>query len=213
MMLGQGGPGKVFVAARPVDLRKGIDGLAVQEMFRLDPFCGAVFVFRATRADRIRLLVWVQTGWCWVTSGRRQVRLVFTSKNGDFVVRFGPWIPAHEDTFLKARLAAVEAALVEVREASRRLEDVLRALQRAQFGKSSEKLSPDQFNLPPEDAELAQGVLEAAQEKAETALQRVRGDTPRNRALQCCDVVAARRQVHSPTMKSELASQGVLNIF
>ena len=64
MMLGQGGPVKVFVATRPVDFRKGIDGLAlaVQEMFGLDPFCGAVFVFRAKRADRIKLLVWDQTG-------------------------------------------------------------------------------------------------------------------------------------------------------
>ena len=37
MMLGQGGPVKVFVATRPVDFRKGIDGLAlaVQEMFGL----------------------------------------------------------------------------------------------------------------------------------------------------------------------------------
>ncbi|MBW7057387.1 IS66 family insertion sequence element accessory protein TnpB, partial [Paracoccus bogoriensis] len=48
----------------PVDLRKGIDGLAlaVQEMVGLDPFCGAVFVSRAKRADRIKLLVWGQTG-------------------------------------------------------------------------------------------------------------------------------------------------------
>ena len=70
MMLGQGGPVKVFVATRPVDFRKGIDGLAlaVQEMFGLDPFCGAVFVFRAKRADRIKLLVWDQTAWCWFTS-------------------------------------------------------------------------------------------------------------------------------------------------
>ena len=63
-MLGQGGPVKVYVATRPVDFRKGIDGLAlaVQEMFGLDPFCGAVFVFRAKRADRIKILVWDQTG-------------------------------------------------------------------------------------------------------------------------------------------------------
>ena len=63
-MFGQGGPVKVYVATRPVDFRKGIDGLAlaVQEMLGLDPFCGAVFVFRAKRADRIKLLVWDQTG-------------------------------------------------------------------------------------------------------------------------------------------------------
>ena len=27
-----------------------------------DPFCGAAFVFRAKRADRIKLLIWDQTG-------------------------------------------------------------------------------------------------------------------------------------------------------
>jgi transposase len=31
-------------------------------MFGLNPFCGAVFVFRAKRADGIKLLVWDQTG-------------------------------------------------------------------------------------------------------------------------------------------------------
>jgi transposase len=64
MMFGHGGPVKVFVATRPVDFRKGIDGLAlaVQEMFGMDPFCGAAFVFRAKRADRIKLLLWDQTG-------------------------------------------------------------------------------------------------------------------------------------------------------
>jgi hypothetical protein len=86
---------------------------------------------------------------------------------------------SRENAHLKARLAEVEAALVEVQEANRRLEGILRAAQRERFGKSSEKLSPDQFNLPLEDAELAQGVLEAAQEKAEAALQRARGDEPR----------------------------------
>ena len=75
-----------------------------------------------------------------------------------------------ENALLKARLAEVEAALAEVQEANRRLEDILRTSQREQLGKRSEKLSPDQFNLPLEDAELAQGVLEAAQEKAEAAL-------------------------------------------
>jgi transposase-like protein len=49
-----GGRFQVFVATRPVDFRKGMDGLAavVQEALRLDPFSGAVFVFRAKRGDR-----------------------------------------------------------------------------------------------------------------------------------------------------------------
>jgi transposase len=48
---------QVFVATRPVDFRKGMDSLAavVQQQLRLDPFSGAVFVFRAKRADRVKL--------------------------------------------------------------------------------------------------------------------------------------------------------------
>lgn len=89
---------------------------------------------------------------------------------------------SRENAHLKARLAEVEAALAEMQEANRRLEDILRTSQRETFGRRSEKLSPDQFNLPLEDAELAQGVLEAAQEKAEAALSRARGDEPRKPA-------------------------------
>lgn len=65
---------------------------------------------------------------------------------------------ARENALLKARLTEVEVALAESQEANRRLEDILRTSQREKFGKRSEKLSPDQFNLPLEDAELAQGV-------------------------------------------------------
>ena len=41
-----------------------MDGLAalVQNEFELDPFCGAIFVFRAKRADRLKLVVWDGTG-------------------------------------------------------------------------------------------------------------------------------------------------------
>lgn len=55
---------RVLVATKPVDFRKGLDGLAglVQEHLRLDPFTGAVFVFRAKRADRVKLLIWDGTG-------------------------------------------------------------------------------------------------------------------------------------------------------
>lgn len=55
---------KIYVATRPVDFRRGLDGLAaaVQEMHGLDPYSGAAFVFRAKRADRIKILVWDRTG-------------------------------------------------------------------------------------------------------------------------------------------------------
>lgn len=87
-MFGQGGPVKVFVATRPVDFRKGIDGLAlaVQEMFGLDPFCGAVFVFRSKRADRIKLLVWDRNGAGSQAAGGRQICLATGAGRGDAAV-------------------------------------------------------------------------------------------------------------------------------
>ena len=47
-----------MVATKPVDFRKGMDGLAalVREIMRADPFDGAIYVFRAKRADRLKLL-------------------------------------------------------------------------------------------------------------------------------------------------------------
>ena len=57
---------RVLVATRPVDFRKGAEGLAalVKDQMRLEPFSGVVFVFRAKRADRIKLLWWDGTGVC-----------------------------------------------------------------------------------------------------------------------------------------------------
>ena len=57
---------RVLVATKPVDFRKGMIGLAayVQHELQSDPFCGVVYVFRAKRADRVKLLFWDQTGLC-----------------------------------------------------------------------------------------------------------------------------------------------------
>ena len=53
-----------MMATRPVDFRKGAEGLAalVRETMGADPFSGAVYVFRAKRADRVKLLFWDGTG-------------------------------------------------------------------------------------------------------------------------------------------------------
>jgi transposase len=44
---------RVLVATRPIDFRKGADGLValVSETLRDDPFSGTVFVFRSKRAQ------------------------------------------------------------------------------------------------------------------------------------------------------------------
>jgi transposase len=55
---------QVLVATKPVDFRKGADGLAalVREALGRDPFCGTLFVFRARRADRVKILAWDGSG-------------------------------------------------------------------------------------------------------------------------------------------------------
>jgi transposase len=65
-VIGPTGSVRVLVAARPVDFRKGAEGLAalVREQMAADPFCGTVYVFRAKRADRIKLIYWDGTGLC-----------------------------------------------------------------------------------------------------------------------------------------------------
>lgn len=58
------GPLRVLMAVKPVDFRKGMDGLAamVKEELRTDPFSGVIYVFRAKRADRVKLVFWDGTG-------------------------------------------------------------------------------------------------------------------------------------------------------
>jgi transposase len=61
---------RILLATRPVDFRKGMDGLAalVQQALRADPFAGDVFIFRPKRADRVKILVYDGTGLCVLSS-------------------------------------------------------------------------------------------------------------------------------------------------
>jgi transposase len=65
-VIGPTGAVRVMMATRPVDFRKGVDGLAalVRESMGADPFSGTVYVFRAKRADRVKLVFWDGTGVC-----------------------------------------------------------------------------------------------------------------------------------------------------
>lgn len=65
-MIGPTGAVRVMVATKAVDFRKGAEGLAalVREVMQADPFDGAIYVFRARRADRVKLVFWDGTGVC-----------------------------------------------------------------------------------------------------------------------------------------------------
>lgn len=55
---------RILIAAKPVDFRKGLDGLTalVKSELQRDPYTGTVFVFRSRRADRLKLLYWDGSG-------------------------------------------------------------------------------------------------------------------------------------------------------
>ena len=97
-MIGPSGTVRVLVATKPVDFRKGADGLAalVREVMRTDPFCGVVYVFRAKRADRVKLIFWDGSGVVLVSK-----RL----ENGKF-----RW-PAIHDGVMRLSAAQLQALL------------------------------------------------------------------------------------------------------
>jgi transposase len=58
----------------PPHNRKGMDGLAavVQESLGCNPYSGVVYVFRAKRADRVKLLMWDGSGLMLVSKRLEQ---------------------------------------------------------------------------------------------------------------------------------------------
>jgi transposase len=55
---------RVLIATKPVDFRKGAEGLAAlaREALGEDPFSGTIFVFRCKRSDRVKIVAWDGSG-------------------------------------------------------------------------------------------------------------------------------------------------------
>ncbi len=79
---------KVFLASHPIDFRKGPDSLlSLVRDAGSDPFNGSLYVFRAKRADRIKIVWWDGSGvclyakrlekaqFCWPRIGHNRVQL------------------------------------------------------------------------------------------------------------------------------------------
>jgi transposase len=97
-VIGPSGNIRVMVATKPVDFRKGSEGLAalVRETMRLDPFSGVVYVFRSKRADRVKLIFWDGSGMVLVAKRLEQ---------GDF-----RW-PRVQDGMMRLSAAQLQALL------------------------------------------------------------------------------------------------------
>lgn len=77
-----GAGARVLIATRPVDFRKGADSLAalVTAAFGADPFSGVVYVFRAKKADRVKLIWWDGTGLCLMANHVASYRISCRSR-------------------------------------------------------------------------------------------------------------------------------------
>jgi transposase len=77
---------KIYIAASPVDCRKGFDGLSsmVESTFGVDPLSGHLFVFINRRGDQVRILFFDRTGYCIVSKRleRGTFRLARDPKDG-----------------------------------------------------------------------------------------------------------------------------------
>jgi len=73
---------RILVALEPVDLRKGIDGLAelCREKLSADPFSGCLFVFRSRRATAIKLLQYDGQGFILAQKRLSKGRFVWWPK-------------------------------------------------------------------------------------------------------------------------------------
>jgi len=70
---------KVYISCKPINLRKGFDGLTaeVSNVIGMDPFCGHLFVFRGKRGDYVKILYWDGNGLCLFAKRLEQGRFVW----------------------------------------------------------------------------------------------------------------------------------------
>jgi transposase len=72
---------RVYLACRPIDMRKGFNGLtaAVANALMADPFSGSLFIFRSKRGDYLKVLYWDGSGLCLYAKRLEQGRFVWPS--------------------------------------------------------------------------------------------------------------------------------------
>ena len=92
---------KVVLACGTVDLRKGIDGLAmiIGDKYKQNPFeKGTLFLFCGQRADRIKGLLWMGTGFLLLYKRFKDGRL---SLNNPASVSPLLQVPFYNTTFMR----------------------------------------------------------------------------------------------------------------
>lgn len=67
---------RIYLAAEPVDLRRGFDGLAAatRQVIAADPLSGHLFVFLNRRGNRMKILLWERSGYLLIYKRLEQGR-------------------------------------------------------------------------------------------------------------------------------------------
>jgi len=89
-MLTVGAGSRVFLVAGVTDMRKSFDTLAavVREVINGDPLSGHLFVFCNRRRDRLKVLVWEESGF-WLLAKRLEAGTFAWPGPGEQRVEYG----------------------------------------------------------------------------------------------------------------------------
>lgn len=76
---------RIYLAVKPVDMRKSFDGLSavVHDILQLNPLEGQLFVFRNKSCDKIKLLFWDRNGFVQYYKRLEKGRFMWRERLGD----------------------------------------------------------------------------------------------------------------------------------
>ena len=79
---------RIWLCAGATDMRRGFNGLSAQvdQVLKVDPFCGHVVVFRGRRGDLSKVIWWDGQGACLFSKRLERGRFVWPALNGGKVV-------------------------------------------------------------------------------------------------------------------------------
>ena len=79
---------RVWLCAGVTDMRRGFNGLSAQvdQVLKVDPFSGHLFVFRGRRGDLVKVIWWDGQGACLFSKRLERGRFVWPALGGGKVV-------------------------------------------------------------------------------------------------------------------------------
>jgi transposase len=103
---------RIYMAAEPVDLRRGFDGLAAatRQIIREEPLSGHLFCFVNRRANRLKVLLWQPSGY---------LLLFKRLEHGKFVLPRAP-MPGRRHLEMEPTDLALMMEGIDLRDARRR---------------------------------------------------------------------------------------------